>query len=64
MKLDKTKWYTIHYERFIELDNEESQFINDVFEQLEWKVEDGCMIEVIPEIHRDKQEVPFSDIES
>ena len=64
LKLDKTKWYTIDYERLMELENEEVVFFQDRFEQLELKVEDGCLIEVIPEIHKVKNEVPFSDIDS
>ncbi|MEH7436995.1 hypothetical protein V7182_05825, partial [Neobacillus drentensis] len=64
LKLDKTKWYTIDYERLMELENEEVVFFQDRFKQLEWKVEDGCLIEVIPEIHKVKNEVPFSDIDS
>ena len=60
LKLDKTKWYTIDSERLLELEEGEAVLFKDQFEQLEWKVEDGCLIE--PKI--DKIEIPFSDIES
>jgi hypothetical protein len=36
----------------------------DQFKQLEWKVENGVMVEVLPEIHMDEKDVPFFDIDS
>jgi len=64
LKLDKTKWYTIDYERLKDLEQNEAEMSHDQCKQLEWKVVDGVMVEVLPEIHMDEKEVPFFDIES
>jgi hypothetical protein len=64
LKLDKTKWYTIDYERLKDLEQNEAELSKDHFKQLEWKVVEGVMVEVLPEIHMDEKDVPFFDIDS
>ncbi|MGG3562125.1 hypothetical protein ABES03_11035 [Neobacillus rhizosphaerae] len=57
--MDKTKWYTIDYERLKDLEQNEAEISYDQFKQLEWKVVVGFMVEVLPEINIDKKDIPF-----